>query len=358
MSHPNLTGLWIAKTGEANAWYHIYPFVASKRNALLHVVRHAKPQIPIDDGRIRYHLFPGKPSFLEHVRFFWKGVSVLRRERIDYLVSFNLVPWGALAWLVAMIFGKPLIVGLIGNDFNRYIDRKGYHPFQSVLRRTDLITVTGNRMRDILREKGYTQPIHVFPHCLGPSFFEPDPERARTWDLVSVSSLIERKRTVDIVTAVGILKQEGLRVTLNVLGDGPKRAEIEAEIERFGLQDQVRLMGYRTDVLEQVSDAKVFVQASIKEGLSLSLVEAMGAALVPIATEAGTERDLIDDGVNGRIVPVKDPRALADAIRETLNPENYARMMEGVMATRSHLHIDHAIEETDRILNDLIPSRG
>lgn len=348
-------GLWIAKTGEANAWYHIFPFVAARRTDALHVVRHALPQIPIDDDRVRYHLFKGRPVFLEHIRFFLRGVGVMRNETIDYVVSFNLVPWGAIAWLVAKLFRKPVIIGLIGNDFNRYIDRSGYHPFQSVLKRADLITVTGKRMRDILRQKGYVQPIHVFPHCLGPSFFEPDPSRAREWDLVSVSSLIERKRTVDIVTAVGLLKQEGLRVTLNIIGDGPKRGEIEAEIAKYGLQDQVQLLGYRTDVLEQVSDAKVFVQASTKEGLSLSLVEAMGAALVPVATEAGTERDLIEDGVNGRMVPVKNPRALADAIQNTLEPVAYASLMDGVLKTRAHLHIDHAIEETDRILDDLLP---
>jgi glycosyltransferase involved in cell wall biosynthesis len=100
-----------------------------------------------------------------------------------------------------------------------------------------------------------------------------------------------------------------------VAGDGPERAAIEAEAQGLRLAPtRVRFLGFRSDVADLLAAADFFVLPSLTEGLPLSVLEAMAAALPVISTPVGGVPEVVRDGEEGLLVPVDDGAALGQAI--------------------------------------------
>jgi starch synthase (maltosyl-transferring) len=121
-------------------------------------------------------------------------------------------------------------------------------------------------------------------------------------------------------------------------GDGPLRGELEGLTERLGIASRMKFLGRRDDVPAILKCADVFVFPSRTEGLPNALLEAFAAGVPVVATDAPGIRDLVTDGVTGRLVPVDDPRALAAAIGEVLYaPEPAAaRAQKALDVVRAH----------------------
>jgi glycosyltransferase involved in cell wall biosynthesis len=119
-----------------------------------------------------------------------------------------------------------------------------------------------------------------------------------------------------ILRAMAQLRAEGLETRLDVVGDGPLRAEIEAEAARV-VPGAVTFHGRTPHAAlpALLRRADLYLSTPITEGLSASLVEAMGCGAFPIVTDHPGNRQLVEDGKNGRLVPVGDVPALVRAIR-------------------------------------------
>lgn len=109
--------------------------------------------------------------------------------------------------------------------------------------------------------------------------------------------------------------------SLVLWGEGPQRAELEAQCRRLGIADRVSLPGRTDQPGEWVRGTGIFVLASRHEGFPNALAEAMAAGLPVIASDcpSGGPRALISDQRNGRLVPKEDPEALASALHELLS---------------------------------------
>jgi glycosyltransferase involved in cell wall biosynthesis len=103
---------------------------------------------------------------------------------------------------------------------------------------------------------------------------------------------------------------------LVIIGEGPARGELEAQVTRLGLADRVVLTGFLSNLQPTLRGAALFVLPSRYEGMGgLVLLEAMVHGLPIIATDCVTgPRDLLEDGCGGLLVPVEDVEALADAM--------------------------------------------
>lgn len=113
---------------------------------------------------------------------------------------------------------------------------------------------------------------------------------------------------------------------LILVGDGPMRAAIEAEVAARGLADKVWLAGERADVAEVMRGFDVFVLPSRAEGISNTILEAMASGLPVVATDVGGNGELVDPERTGMLVPSSDPQALAEAlIAFTTAPERMAK---------------------------------
>jgi glycosyltransferase involved in cell wall biosynthesis len=124
----------------------------------------------------------------------------------------------------------------------------------------------------------------------------------------------------DLITAAGILKEQLSNFTLVIVGqvnaDTPEYLDkLKAAVTAVGLDGQVLFTGFTTDVVGvmQAIDCLV-LPAIIPETFGLVLCEAMAAGKPAIATTTGAQKEIIEDGVNGYLVPPGNPTALAEAI--------------------------------------------
>ena len=104
-------------------------------------------------------------------------------------------------------------------------------------------------------------------------------------------------------------------MALVVVGDGPERRTLEGVVADEGLQSQVRFLGYRQDARRWLAACDVYVNSSISEGVSLTILEAMAAGLPVVATRVGGTPEVVDESC-GRLVPARDAQALASVLRE------------------------------------------
>ena len=108
---------------------------------------------------------------------------------------------------------------------------------------------------------------------------------------------------------------------LLVIGDGPLRSDLEEFAAAENLQKNILFMGTRNDIPRLLSVLDIFVLCSLSEGLPLTILEAMAAGKAIVATDVGGIPEVIDDGVDGTIIPSDDFHALTEAILELLHDE-------------------------------------
>lgn len=138
-----------------------------------------------------------------------------------------------------------------------------------------------------------------------------------------------------LIEACRLLRDEGVEFEVQQLGHGPMRAELEKSIAAAGLGDRFQLLGARpeNEVAQLMAEATAFVLPSIvdddglMEGIPVALMEAMATGRPVISTTTAGIPELVEHGVSGLLVPPRDPRALADAIRTILSDAAAARAM-------------------------------
>lgn len=114
---------------------------------------------------------------------------------------------------------------------------------------------------------------------------------------------------------------------LVLVGDGPLRAQLQAQAAQLGIADAVRFLGDRGDVRALLPGFDVFALSSRSEGYSMALLEACACAVPIVATDVGGNREIVAEGFNGRLVPAGAPDALAEALGALLDAPGHARDM-------------------------------
>lgn len=202
--------------------------------------------------------------------------------------------------------------------------------------------------------------LHVI-HCgIEPEKF-PDPlpvSDQRPLKLLAVGRLAEQKGFLTLVQAMAEVAERGIAARLTILGDGPLRAEIAQAVARAGLEDRVRLAGWRDEagVRADLAGSHLLVLPSYAEGLPVVLMEAMAAARPVIATWVAGIPELVIPGRNGWLVPPGDPAALAGAIVDAATTPNDVLVRMGRSA-RARALSRHTIDTEARKLARLFAQR-
>jgi glycosyltransferase involved in cell wall biosynthesis len=139
-----------------------------------------------------------------------------------------------------------------------------------------------------------------------------------------------------------------------IVGDGPERADLEARVAHHGLIERFRFAGHRTDIPDLLDAIDIFASPSLNEGLPFGTLEAMAAGLPVVASRVGGLAEVVEDGVTGRLVPARDPVALAAATAElVLDPplrERFGRA--GRARVVDAFGIDRMLDRTEAVLTD------
>ena len=115
---------------------------------------------------------------------------------------------------------------------------------------------------------------------------------------------------------------------LVIVGDGPQRSALEAQVDRLGLRERVTFAGQQADVTRWLGALDVFVLPSYaNEGVPQALLQAMFAAIPCVTTDAGAIPEIARDGDTAHVVPREDPRALAAAVDAVLDDRDGSLLM-------------------------------
>jgi glycosyltransferase involved in cell wall biosynthesis len=144
--------------------------------------------------------------------------------------------------------------------------------------------------------------------------------------LLSVGRLVPKKGFACLIEAARLLHDESIPFRLDIYGSGPLKDDLQRQIDRAGLAGQIQLRGATTqdELLAAYATADIFVLApqvtvdGDRDGIPNVLLEAMACGLPVVSTDISGIPEVIADGVNGRLVPSADPRALAMALRGLL----------------------------------------
>ena len=151
----------------------------------------------------------------------------------------------------------------------------------------------------------------------------------------TVTRLSPQKAPLDFVAAAAQVAAQRPDVHFVVVGDGPLRAEVEAQIAAAGFTDRFHLTGLRRDVPDLLHSFDVFALTSLWEGLPRVLPQAMVAGLPIVATAADGNAEAVEDGVNGLLTPPGDPQALAEGVLRLLDDPALATQMSAAGRERA-----------------------
>ena len=134
--------------------------------------------------------------------------------------------------------------------------------------------------------------------------------------LIYVGRLAPRKGLDEILGAFARLEAGGVPAELVIAGSGPDEMRLKRLAALLGLEERVRFAGpaFGEDKALLLREADALLLPSYSEGLPYALLEAMAAGVVPIVTPVGAIPDVVEPGTHGLFVPVRDPRAIAQAI--------------------------------------------
>jgi glycosyltransferase involved in cell wall biosynthesis len=137
-------------------------------------------------------------------------------------------------------------------------------------------------------------------------------------------------------------------VHLVLFGTGPLQEELRRQAEQAGISGHLHFPGFRKDLPRLLGGFQVVLQPSLSEGLSVSILEAMGAGRPIVACDIQGNRELIRHGKNGLLVPPADPAALAAAVIQMLSDPARAAIMgqQAAHECRTRFSEQRMVEQT------------
>jgi glycosyltransferase involved in cell wall biosynthesis len=160
--------------------------------------------------------------------------------------------------------------------------------------------------------------------------------------LLYVGTLETRKRVVDAISTVKLLKDKKIKVIFNIVGHGVERKNLEIQVKELGLDDSVIFHGHISDtnkLEDQYKNADMFIFPSISEGTPKVLAEAMSYGAIPIAVKStGSIRFIIEDNNNGFLVDAYSPSQMADKVTKVLNSKELQQKMQNFCYVYAEKH--------------------
>ena len=164
----------------------------------------------------------------------------------------------------------------------------------------------------------------------------------------NVAALTDHKDHATLIEAAALVRRRLPEARFVCVGEGELRPRLEALCRERGLVDRWIFAGFRHDLDRLIPAFTVFCLSSHMEGLGTSLLDAMSFGRPVVATAAGGIPEAVEDGVTGRVVPVRDPAALAGALVEVLGDPQRARALgdAGRRRFEERFTADRMVDET------------
>jgi glycosyltransferase involved in cell wall biosynthesis len=261
----------------------------------------------------------------------WSALRDLITRRNIEIVHAHDYKTDLLAWLLHRWHDVAVLATAHGWTGHSWRERRLYYPADKWLlaRLPRVIAVSSDIRNEIVRYGARPEAVSVLLNGIDHLAFRREPQReaeARAaWGFSSadvvlgaVGRLEPQKRFDLLIEAFARVARHVPEARLAIAGDGSKRLELQAQIDRAGIGAVCRLTGHVTDIPLFHHALDLFVQSSDYEGTPNAVLEAMAFETPLVATSAGGTGELVRDGIDGLVIPTGDADALERAIHRSL----------------------------------------
>ena len=271
------------------------------------------------------------------------SLRFVKKFRPDVIHVFFGIPSGPVAYLLKKVRDLPYVIFLGGRDVPRpHPDPPFYRLMYGILGPA-IKSIWGNARAvvacsDGLKElalKAYDNiPIRVVPDGVDLSKFRPverseTPERVR---ILAIGRLIPRKGFDFLIRSLPeVMKTVERDFIVEIVGDGPQRAELTSLTQQLGVTEKVIFAGTvpYNQLAEKYQQADAFVLSSLAEGMPLVVLEAMASGLPIVATRVQGMETLVEEGTNGHLFPPADHLSLGQCLAVMINDDSGRVRMGG-----------------------------
>ncbi len=275
------------------------------------------------------------PFFL--AAFWLRALAMARQSRLlhcQWTIS------GLIGYLVSLWFRRPVVLTVRGSDFHLSKSRLGAGVNRFICRRMASVLAVSEDLAQQLGTIGLgPRQLHVVTNGVDERFHPADRTASRAACGLPQQGLIALY--VGLLVPVkgldhlldGLIQLADLPIICVLVGDGPLREDLEGRVRDEGLQERVLFVGRRSarEIPQWMSAADIFILPSLSEGRPNVVLEAQACALPVVATAVGGTPEMVEEGVNGLLVPAGDGRVLANALRR-LSTDSDLRLRLGSAA--------------------------
>jgi len=324
-----LTGGMEVKIYEISRW-----LVEHGNEVFLMTIRRGKsPRKEIRDGiKIERFVLTGPFAM-------FRVIQLILAKKID-VVHVHWSKWktGLLAVLVSKMAGKPVMLGLAGDDVYTPADphrRPGFF-YMYVVRMADLLVTTSQDLKRRAIEKGFPRNAVAVPQGIDTKKFNPTVSRtdireslgwSRNTIVMVAARLIERKGVTYLIDAFAHVLKKRPETRLMIAGEGPEKETLEKKVKNLGLSQAVVFLGiipYRK-VPAYYAACDIFVHIPTYEAMPHVIYEAMATSKPVVASRVGGIIEVIEHGKDGLLVEPRKPIETAEAILRLIENKRLAR---------------------------------
>jgi glycosyltransferase involved in cell wall biosynthesis len=301
--------------------------------------------------------------------------ALYRRERADLVHHFTIKPvlYGSLA---ARLSGVPAVVNSVTGLGYVFINPSKTAAFmrllvmpifrQALLYRRSRVIFQNRQDRELFIESGLVRRelTHIIPGSgVDPDEFKAVPEPSGEPIILLASRMLWDKGVGELVEAMRLIRQQGVACRAILVGRSDKgnpSAIPEAQLETWNEEGVVEWWGHRDDMPAVMQNVHLVVLPTYGEGLPKVLIEACAAGRPVVASDVPGCREIVQDGVNGLLVPCRDVQTLAKAlIRLVRDPALRERMgRAGRELVLSRLTNQHINDQTLHVYRELLESQS
>jgi len=328
------------------------------------VVRTPGPQIE----NIKYYCPPKclrKIPGIAIIFEFFILITLSLYKNPGFIGGYLLFPHGLMAYIVAKITRKPMVIALIAGPVELYsmASPVSYNPnkdlklygktMMSILKNANAVVTTGIFTKDFLVKHGMPAD-KVFPiiSCPNTSKFYPI-ESNKEYDVIFVGRLAQVKNVETVLLSIKEAKKIIPNIKACIVGDGPFRNKLEDMSTSLGLENHVYFAGFQKDVASFLNKSRIFILTSKREGFPNVYLEAVLCGLPSVVSNCGDIIDIAKDNYNALVISdCNDYRAFASAILKLLaDEEQYKQMKNNTIETAKNLKPESKTRKWFDILN-------
>jgi L-malate glycosyltransferase len=279
----------------------------------------------LQDLGVKYHVWNAPHKSIFMILAYWQIVMYLRANNFDILHCHLLNSIGP---IIGRISGIKKIITTVHSD-------KKFNAFEKFgLRRNNITIACGKIVAHKISRFLYDRNVKILSNAIG----EPHKSQAVLFEsyyksnntvLLAVGSLNAHKGYDVLINAISLVRKSYSKFILLVAGEGRERRKIEILIEELQLSAHVKLLGIVDDIHSLLPCADIFINSSKREGLPMTLIEAMAHGIPIVATDVGGNSEVVIENETGFLINSNDPRSLADAILKLIKDDTLRRDLGG-----------------------------